>query len=129
VAFQESIYIRNITVILTVGYKAKKPSLLIFFFWCKLSTYLEEFACVLIDVIDANAASEDANVKADAEVGGEHGEAGAVLLEDHLALEEDALGGAAVHLARLADHDRVILQVVQDDQLADAVVLETTLHN
>ena len=92
-------------------------------------TYLEEFAGVLVDVVDADAASEDADVEADAEVGGEHGEAGAVLLEDHLALEEDALGGAAVHLARLTDHDRVILQVVEDDQLANTVVLEAALND
>ena len=69
-------------------------------------SYLEEFTGVLVDVVDADAASEDADVEADAEIGGQHGEAGAVLLEDHLALEEDALGGAAVDLARLADHDK-----------------------
>jgi hypothetical protein len=54
-------------------------------------SYLEEFTGVLVDVVDADAASEDADVEADAEIGGQHGEAGAVLLEDHLALEEDAL--------------------------------------
>ena len=92
-------------------------------------TYLEEFTGVLVDVVDADAASEDADVEADAEIGGQHGKAGAVLLEDHLALEEDALGGAAVHLARLTDHDRVVLQVVQNYQLANAVVLKAALHN
>jgi len=32
-------------------------------------------------------------------------------------------------LTRLTNHDRVILQVVKDDQFADAVVLKAALHN
>jgi hypothetical protein len=94
-----------------------------------VDSYLEEFTGVLVNVVDADAASEDADIEADAEVGGEHGETRAVLLQDHLALEEDALGGAAVNLARLTDHDRVVLKMVQNDQLADAVVLEAALNN
>ena len=51
------------------------------------------------------------------------------MLQDHLSLEEDTLRSAAVLLSGLTDHDRVILQVVQDDQLANAVVLEAALND
>ena len=91
--------------------------------------YLEELSGVLIAVIDADATAENANVKANSEVTRKHGKARAVLLQDHLSLKEDTLRSATVDLSGLTDHDRVVLQVVQDDQLADAVVLKTTLHN
>jgi len=92
-------------------------------------TYLEEFASVLIDIIDTDAAAKDADVKANAEIGGKHGKARAVLLEDHLALEENTLGSSTIGLAGLADHNGVILQMVQNDQLANAVVLEAALND
>lgn len=40
-----------------------------------MSTYLEEFAGVLVNVVDADAATEDANIEADTEIGGKHGQA------------------------------------------------------
>ena len=43
--------------------------------------------------------------------------------------QEDTLGCAAVDLARLTDHDRVVFKVVQNNQLADAVVLEAAFYN
>jgi hypothetical protein len=83
----------------------------------------------LIDIIDTDAAAEDANVEANAEIGRKHGQTRTVLLEDHLALEENALGSAAVCLAGLTDHNGVILQMVQNDQFANAVVLEAALNH
>ena len=92
-------------------------------------TYLEEFASVLVAVIDADGAAEDANVKANAEVRWKHRKAGAVLLQDHLALEEHSLRSATVGLARLADHDRVVFEVVENDELANAVVFKAALNH
>lgn len=92
-------------------------------------TYIKEFASVLINVIDTDAAPKNANVEANAEVGRKHGETRAVLLEDHLALEENALRSTAVGLARLTDHNGVVLQMIQNDQLADTVVLEAALND
>jgi hypothetical protein len=46
----------------------------------EIGTYLEEFASVLIDIIDTDAAAKDANVKANTEISGKHGKARAVLL-------------------------------------------------
>lgn len=86
-------------------------------------TYLKELSCVLIAVIDADAASKDADIDAYSEITWKHGDARAVLLQDHLSLEEDALRSAAVLLSGLTNHDRVIFQVVEDDQLANLVVL------
>ena len=91
--------------------------------------YLEELASVLVAVVDPDGAAEEADVCADAEIIREHGQASAVLLEDHLSLEEDALRGAAVGLLGLADHDGVVLEVVEDDELPDFVVLKTALDN
>jgi len=46
-----------------------------------------------------------------------------------VALEESTLGYARVDLLGLGDHDRLILHVVEDGHLSDAVVLETALNN
>ena len=46
-----------------------------------------------------------------------------------MALEEDALRGARVDLLGLDKLDRAVLQVVEDDQLANAVVLQTGLND
>ena len=92
-------------------------------------TYIEEFSSVLVTVIDSDAAAENANVKANSEVSGEHGESRAILLQDHLSLKENALRGSAVHLSRLTDHDRVVLQVIEDRQFPNPIVFEAALDN
>ena len=51
------------------------------------------------------------------------------MLQHHLALEEDTLRSAAVDLLGLADHNGVIFEVVENDQLADLVVLKTALND
>ena len=51
------------------------------------------------------------------------------MLDDHLALQENALEATRVRLLRLNELNRPVLQVVEDDELADAVVLQTRLNN
>ena len=94
-----------------------------------LVTYLEELSCVLITVVDANATAENANIEANSEVTREHRKTRAVLLEDHLSLEENALRSTTVFLSWLTDHDRVVVQVVENGQLADAIVLKAALND
>ena len=43
-------------------------------------TYLEEFAGVLVDIVDADAASKDANIEPNAEISWKHGQTGPILL-------------------------------------------------
>ncbi len=92
-------------------------------------TYVEEFARVLIAVVDSDAATVDHHVGADAEVEGHQGSAGAVFFEHHLAFEEDALRSARIDLFGLVDQDRVVFQVVVNEQLADSVVFEAALNH
>jgi hypothetical protein len=46
-----------------------------------------------------------------------------------LPLEEGALRRAAVDLLWLDNHDGSVLEVVVNDELADAIVLQTGLHH
>ena len=91
-------------------------------------TYREELACVLITVTDANGAAVDENVLTHAEVLGHEGSE-AVSSQNHLPVEESSLGKAGVHLLGLLNHDALVLEVVVDQQLMDAEVLETALDN
>jgi hypothetical protein len=59
----------------------------------------------LIAIVDSDASSKDANIETNSEISWEHGSTRSILLEDHLALEEDALRSTAVNLAGLANHD------------------------
>lgn len=57
-------------------------------------TYVEIFSGVLITVVDSNGPAADAHVEADAEVSWLERHAGSVLLDDHLSVQELALGCA-----------------------------------
>ena len=92
-----------------------------------IRTYFKEVASVLITVVDAELAAENADVDADAKVVGHEGGAGG--LDDDLALEEETLGHARVGLLGLGDHDRLVLQVVVDDGFAHALVFEARLNH
>ena len=94
-----------------------------------VSTYLKEFSGVLVSIIDTNASSKDSDIESNAEISWKHGQAWSVLLEDHLALQEDALRCTAVNLARLTYHDRVVFEVVENNELANSEVLKATLDN
>ena len=103
------------------------------FKWCFIlrrnEAYLEELSSVLIAVINTDASSENADIKANSKVTREHGEARAVLLQYHLSLEEDTLRSSTVYLSWLADHDGVIFQVIEDDQFANAIVLKAAFND
>lgn len=88
---------------MTVKFELKRP--VEFKFKIKHLAYLEELSGVVITVVDSNLASIDADVETDVEVLGQEGGLGAVLLENHLALEEGTLEGSTVGLAGLSDHD------------------------
>ena len=85
-------------------------------------------AGVLVAVGDADGATEDSDVEADAEVLGHEG-GHTVGLEDHLALEESTLGNARVHNLGLSDHNALVFQEVEHGEVVNAEVLETALDN
>jgi len=89
--------------------------------------YLVEAAGVVVAVVDSDLAAVDAGVASDAEVVWH--ERRAVLLQDHMALQERALRDACVDLLVLSDHDRLVLEVVEDGDLADAEILEAALDD
>jgi len=89
----------------------------------------EEFAGILITVVDADRAAAQSDVLANGEIGRLVRHLRAILSDDHLALEENTLGTARVGDLRLNELDGAILKVVEDGQLANAVVLEAGLDN
>ena len=90
-------------------------------------TYSVEFARVVITVENADYATENLRIGANGEVVWHEGEA--IRLEDDLAFEESTLGHASVSLLGLRNHDRLVLQVVEDGHLSDTVVLKTALND
>ena len=67
-------------------------------------TYLKEFTSVLIAVVDPDGPAANSEVETDSEVSWLEWHFTTVLLQYHLAIEEGALHGAAVHLLWL-DHE------------------------
>ena len=68
-------------------------------------TYGEELSSVVVTVVEANASAEDADIDTDTKVIWHEGGLRAVLLKDHLALQESTLRGSGVHNLRLSHHD------------------------
>lgn len=95
--------------------------------WRGDESYLVVLASVIITVVDADLATIDAGVAADAEV--VRNEGSAVGLQDDVALQESTLRDASVDLLGLGDHNRLVLKVVEDSDLSDASVLEAALNN
>ena len=93
------------------------------------STYGEELSGVVICVIEADLSAVDANVDTNAKIVWHEGALGAILLENHLALEEGTLWGSRVDYLWLCDHDRLVFEVVEDSHFADSVVLESAFNN
>jgi len=89
----------------------------------------EELSSIVVTVVNAHDSAEDRDVSADAEVLGEEWFLGAVLLDDHLALEEGTLWLSSVRDLRLGDHDRLVFEEVIDGHFANPVVLEATFDN
>ena len=71
----------------------------------------------------------NAEIKSDSEVGWLEWHAGSILLQNHLALEEGALHGTAVHLLGLDHQDGAVLEEVVDHELADPEVLQPRLDD
>ena len=94
-----------------------------------LITYFVELPCVVVTVVDADLSPEDANVHSDSEVVRHEWALGAVLLQNHLSLEESALRGARVFDFWLGQHDGLVLKVVEDGYFSDSVILKSALNN
>ena len=92
-------------------------------------TYSEELSSIVVTVINAHDSAENGDVGANAEVSGQEWLLGAVLLDDHLALEEGTLWLSSVRDLRLSDHDRLVFEVVEDGHFANPEVLEATFDN
>ena len=68
-------------------------------------TYGVELSRVVVTVVKANASTVDSDIAADAKVFWHEGGTCAVLLEDHLALQESTLRSSGVHNFWLSYHD------------------------
>ena len=90
-----------------------------------LNTYLEELTSVLVAVVNANGASAETEVKADSEISWLKWHLGSVLLDHHLSLQEDTLRSTRIGLLWLNELNGPVLEVVEDDELANAIVLES----
>jgi len=86
-----------------------------------------EFTSVVITVVDADLAAEDASVAANGEIVWH--EWAAIGLQNDLTLEESTLRGTRVHLLGLSDHDGLVFQVVENCDLPDLGVLEAGLDD
>ena len=91
------------------------------------TTYLVELPRVVVAVVNADLASVDARVTADAEV--VRHERIAVGLQHNVSLQESALRRSRVNLLGLGHHDGLVFQVVEDGDLSDLVVLEAALDD
>jgi hypothetical protein len=92
-------------------------------------TYSEELTSVLVSIVYSDTSAVDAHIETDSEVSWEEWLSRTILFQNHLSLQENTLWGATVGLFWLVDHDGVILQVVQDDQLSDSVVFKSALDD
>ena len=90
-------------------------------------TYLVESASVGVAVVDADDTAVDASVSTDAEIIWH--ERVAVRLVHDLTLKELTLRGARVALLGFLNLNGLVLEVVADDNLSDAAVLELALHD
>jgi hypothetical protein len=83
-----------------VGLETNKMAVIMLIF-----TYFKELSCVIVAVVDTDAATKDADIEANSEISWKHWEARAVLLKDHLSLKENTLWSTAVYLLWLTDHN------------------------
>ena len=90
-----------------------------------MDAYIKELTSVLIAVVDSDSSAKDAYVQSDSEVSRKEGSVWTVLFEHLLSLQENTLGSATVGLLGLVDHEGVVLQVVEDNELSDSVVLKS----
>lgn len=95
----------------------------------RLSNISEVVSSVVITLVDSDASSGDTNVDSDREVFWKERQTRAVLLQNHLSLEEDSLRGSSVHLLGLIEHDGVVLEVVVDNKVSNSEVLKSALHD
>ena len=92
-------------------------------------TYLEEFSCVFVAIVDPYGSTTNTDIEADSEVSWLERHLRAVLLQDHLAVEEGALHRACIHLLWLDHEDGSVLKEVVDNQLSNSEVLEARLND
>ena len=83
-----------------VGLETNKMAVIMLIF-----TYFKELSCVIVAVVDTDAATKNADIKANSEISWKHWETRAVLLKDHLSLKENSLRSATVDLLGLTDHN------------------------
>lgn len=88
----------------------------------------KELAGVIISVINADSASINTNIEADAEIA-RHEWGHTVRLEDHMSIEECTHGHASVRLFGLNDQNTLVLQEVVNNQVVNTMVLNTILNN
>ena len=92
-----------------------------------VESYLVVAASVVITVVDADLTTVNSGISTNAEIVRDEGRA--VGLKDDMALQEGTLRDTRVDLLGLSDHDRLVLQVVEDSDLSDTRVLESALND
>jgi len=104
-------------------------------FWNVLALWLgtlyiiKEFSTVLIAIINSNGSSADSNVKTNSEVLWLERHIWAILLDDHLSLQEGSLWGTTIDLLWLRDQDRSVLKEVVYDEFPNSVVFKPRLYH
>lgn len=82
----------------------------------------EEFSGVGITVSHSDRSAADSDIEADSEVGWLEWHGGAVLLDDHLSVEEGSLWGSTVGLLWLGDHDRSVFEEVENNEFSNSEI-------
>ena len=91
------------------------------------NTYLEELVSIIISGEEAEFSGIDLDISLQREVLWHHW--AAIWLEIYQALEEGTLRNTRVYLLGLGDHDRLVLQVVEDGDMSHSGILEAALND
>ena len=92
-------------------------------------TYVEELSSIGIAVIHSNASAANSNIKSNSEISWLKWHLTSVLLDNHLSLEESTLWSSTVRHLWFSNHNASILEVIEDNELANSVVLKSALDN
>ena len=73
-----------------------------------LITYIIELSCIVITVVDTDLSSINSNINSNTKIVWHERTLRAILLEDHLSLQESSLWGTRVCDLRFSEHDGLV---------------------
>ena len=92
-------------------------------------TYIKELSSVFITVTDSNASSINSDIQAYSEISGSYWQARAILLQDHLSFQKYALWSTTVHFFWFINHNSVVFEVVENDDLPNSKVFKSAFDD